>query len=116
MEENKKRKSSKEKSRVTVKVKKKAATPISEKKDVSLKKSVQASVSEKKTASPKKKVLPINDTGRRTPEKKIFIIGVALISVFFLVWGTYVGPNHFPKQGGCDRAYKLFCLSCHHCL
>ena len=107
MEENKKRKSSKEKSRVTVKVKKKAATPISEKKDVSLKKSVQASVSEKKTASPKKKVLPINDTGRRTPEKKIFIIGVALISVFFLVWGTYVGPNYFPKQGGMEKTKEV---------
>ena len=75
MEENKKRKSSKEKSRVTVKVKKKAATPISEKKDVSLKKSVQASVSEKKTASPKKKVLPINDTGRRTRRKKYLLSG-----------------------------------------
>ena len=75
MEENKKRKSSKEKSRVTVKVKKKAATPISEKKDVSLKKSVQASVSEKKTASPKKKVLPINDTETDPGEKNIYYRG-----------------------------------------
>ena len=98
MAENKKIKSSKEKRRVSAKVKKKAAPTTSKKKNVSSEKKAASSVFEKETQSSEEK-LPLDVATRLSSGRKIFVLGILLISSFLLVWKTYIGPEFFSKKG-----------------
>jgi protein SCO1/2 len=86
MAEKKKVKLSRAKTKVTVKAKSKTAP----------------SVSKQKTEGPKIKVALTNKASGLSSSRNIFILCIFLVSVFILVWQSYIGPEYFSEYRTSD--------------
>jgi len=86
MAEKKKVKPSKKTAKATVKAKPKI-TPLAPK---------------KKIGGPRPKVAPTNKASSLPSTRNILLIGIALISIFFLVWKNYIGPKYFSEYRTLD--------------
>ena len=69
---------------------------------VKAKPKISTFASKEKTGGSRTKVVPTNKASSLPSTRNIFLIGIALISIFILVWKNYIGPKYFPEYRTSD--------------